>query len=61
MNFHQTFTAIVKPVAFRVFFTISAYYNFNINKIDIKTDFSYIHIDHLLFVKRPKKIEKNAT
>lgn len=41
VDFDQTFTAIVKSMAFKVFFAIAAFFNFEIDQIDIKTAFFY--------------------
>ena len=41
VDYDQTFTAVVKPIAFRALFAITAYYNLKIKQIDIKTAFLY--------------------
>ena len=41
VNYNQTFTAVIKPMAFRALFAIAAYYNFEIEQIDVKTAFLY--------------------
>lgn len=40
----------MKPMAFRVLFTIAAYYDFDINQIDVKAAFLYGIIDQLVNV-----------
>lgn len=45
VDFDQTFTAIGKPIAFRVFFAIAAFFDLDINQIDVKTAFFYSLID----------------
>ena len=42
IDYNQTFAIIVKPIAFRALFAITAYYNLKIKQIDIKTAFLYI-------------------
>ncbi len=37
-------------MAFRVFFAITAYYDLNIDQIDVKTSFLYGMIDQLVYV-----------
>lgn len=54
VDFDQTFAAVVKPMAFRVLFAIAAFYDLNINHINVKTAFLYRAIDQLLFVETPK-------
>ena len=41
VNYNQTFTAVVKPIAFKALFAITAYYNLKIKQMDIKTAFLY--------------------
>ena len=41
VNYNQTFTTVVKPIAFRALFAIAAYYNLKIKQINIKTAFLY--------------------
>ena len=57
VDFDQTFAAIVKPIAFRVLFAIAAYYDLDINQIDIKTAFFYRLIDQLIYVEIAKGTE----
>ena len=45
INYDQTFTVVVKPIAFRALFIITAYYNLKIKQMDIKTTFFYRLID----------------
>lgn len=35
------FAAIIKPIIFKVLFTIVTYYNLDINQIDVKMAFLY--------------------
>lgn len=44
------FAAVVKPMAFRVLFTIAAYYNLDIDQINVKTAFLYRIIDQLVYM-----------
>ncbi len=39
IDFDQTFAAVVKPMAFRVLFAIAAYYDLDIDQMDVKTAF----------------------
>ena len=45
VDYNQTFTVVVKPIAFKALFTITAYHDFEIKQIDIKTAFLYRPID----------------
>ena len=47
-------------MAFRVLFTIAAYYDHDINQMDVKTAFLYSLIDQLIYVKIPKGTETEA-
>lgn len=48
------FAAVVKPMTFRVLFVIAAFYDLDIDQMDVKTAFLYGEIDQLLFVEMPK-------
>lgn len=54
IDFDQTFAAIVKLMAFRVFFTIAAFFNLDIDPIDIKIAFLYGLINQLVYIEMPK-------
>ena len=41
INYDQTFAVVVKPIAFKALFAITAYYDLEIKQIDIKTAFLY--------------------
>ncbi len=60
IDFDQTFAAVVKPMAFRVLFAIAAYYDLNIDQMDVKTAFLYGMIDQLVYVQIPKGSENFA-
>ena len=60
VDFDQTFLAVVKPMAFRVFFVIAAFFNLDIDQIDVKTAFLYGLIDQLVYVGIPKGTETKA-
>lgn len=44
------FAVVIKPMAFKVLLAIAAYYNLNIDQIDVKTAFLYGMIDQLVYV-----------
>lgn len=60
VDFDQTFAAVVKPIAFRVLFAIAAFYNLDINQMDVKTAFLYGLIDQLIYVEIPKGTESES-
>lgn len=60
VDFDQTFAAVVKPMAFRVLFAITAYFDLDIDQMDVKTAFLYGLIDQLIYVKMPKGTEMKA-
>lgn len=51
---------MVKPMVFQVLFTIAAYYNLDIDQMDVKTAFLYGLIDQLIYVEIPKRSEIKA-
>lgn len=52
-DYDQIFAAEAKPMIFRIFFAFAAFYDLNIEQIDVKTNFFYRLIDQLIFVKLP--------
>lgn len=46
-------------MAFRVLFAIAAFYDLDIDQIDVKTAFFYGNIDQLLYVELPKGYYKD--
>ncbi len=57
IDFNQTFLAVVKPIAFRVLFAIAAFYDLDIDQMDVKTAFFYGLIDQLVYMQIPKGSE----
>lgn len=57
---NQTFAAVVKPLAFRVLFAIAAFYDLDIDQMDVKTAFLYGLIDQLIYVEMPRGTEIDA-
>lgn len=60
VDFNQTFAALVKPMAFRVLFAVAAFYDLDIDQMDVKTAFLYGLIDQLVYVEIPKGTETDA-
>ncbi len=54
IDFDQTFAAVVKSMAFKVLFAIAAYYDLDIDQMDVKTAFLYGLIDQLVYVQISK-------
>lgn len=48
---------MVKLVAFKVLFAIAAYYDLDIDQIDIKTAFLYSLINQLVYIQIPNRSE----
>lgn len=59
IDFNQTFAIVIKSMIFRVLFAMAAFYNLNINQIDIKTALLYRAMNQLLFVKIPMDYYNN--
>lgn len=60
VDFDQTFAAVVKPMAFRVLFAIAAFFDLDIDQMDVKRAFLYGLIDQLVYVEIPKGSESEA-
>ena len=56
----QTSDAVVKPMAFRVLFAVAAFFELDIDQMDVKTAFLYGLIDQLVYVDIPKGSESEA-
>lgn len=52
---------VIKLIAFKVLFTITAYFNLDIDQIDVKTLFLYEFIDQLIYMDIPKDFRSKAT
>ena len=61
VNFDQTFAAVVKPMAFRTLFAVVAFFNLDIEQMDVKTAFLYGLIYQLVYIDISKrsKMESN--
>ena len=57
IDIDQTFAVVVKLMAFRALFAIAAFYNLDIEQIDVKTAFLHGIIDQFLYVKVPRGYE----
>lgn len=57
IDFNQLFTAVIKLMAFKVIFTITIYYDLDINQIDIKTAFLYRLVNQLVYIQIQKSSE----
>lgn len=60
VDFDQTFAAVVKPMAFQVLFAIAAFFDLDIEQMDVKTAFLYGLIDQLVYVDIPRGSETEA-
>ncbi len=60
VDFDQTFAAVVKPMVFRVLFAVAAFFDLDIDQMDIKTAFLYGLINQLVYVDIPKGSETEA-
>lgn len=61
IDFDQIFVVIIQPIAFRVLFAIAAFFDLDINQINIKTVFLYKLIKQLVYIDISKgsEIETN--
>ena len=57
IDFAQIFVVVIKPMAFQVLFAIAAFYNLDIDQIDVKTALFYSCIDQLIYIKLLKNME----
>lgn len=60
MDSDQPFAAVIKPMAFQAFFAITAFYNLDIEQMDVKTASLHGIIDQLLYVEVPKGYEQQS-
>lgn len=58
IDYDQTFAAVVKPMAFRALFAIAAYYDLDIEQMDVITTFLNGIIKELIFIHLPEGYEK---
>lgn len=50
----------MKPIAFKILFVITAYYDLDINQINMKIAVFYDLINQLLYIQIPKGLESFA-
>lgn len=55
VNFDSTFVNMIKSMAFRVPFIIAIYFDFDIDKIDVKICFLYEQINQFIYIEMSKK------
>lgn len=58
IDYDQTYAAVVKPMAFRAFLAIAAYYDLDVEKVDVETAFLYGIIKERIYMKLPQGFEK---
>ena len=61
VDFDQIFTTVVKPMAFRILYAVTAYFDLDIDQIDIKTVFLYGLINQLVHINILKGSKSEAT
>lgn len=61
VDFDQTYASVVKPMAFRTLFALAAFFDLDIDQMDVKTAFLYSLIDQLIYMEIPKSKETKAT
>ena len=60
-DFDQTYPSVVKPMAFKTLFALAAFFDLDIDQMDVKTAFLYGLIDQLIYMEIPKGTETEAT
>lgn len=61
VDFDQTYASVVKPMAFRMLFAFAAFFDLNIDQMNVKTAFLYGLINQLIYIEIPKSTETEAT
>lgn len=61
IDFDQTYASVMKPMAFRSLFALAAFFDLDIDQIDVMTAFLYGLIDQFIYVETPKGTETEAT
>ena len=61
VDFDQTYASVVKPMAFRTLFALAAFFDLDIDQMDVKMAFLYGLIDQLIYIEIPKGTETEAT
>lgn len=50
VDFNQTFAAVVKSMAFKIFFEIAAFFDLHIDQINIQIAFFYKFINQFIYI-----------
>ena len=53
LDYDQTFASVVKPMSYKIIFSLAAIHNWEIEHMDIKTAFLYGKIDEKVYVEQP--------
>lgn len=61
VDFDQTYASVVKPMASRTLFALAAFFDLDIDQMDVKTSFLYGLIDQFVYMEVPKGTETEAT
>lgn len=56
-NFHQTFASVVKPMSYKILFSIAAAHDLEIEQLDVKTAFLNSPISEDVYVEQPHGFE----
>jgi hypothetical protein len=56
LNYYKTFILVVKPISYKLLFTITAVNDLKIKQMDIKTAFLYSDINTKIYIEQPKGI-----
>ena len=60
LNYDQSFASVVKPMSYKIIFSLAAIHNWEIERIDIKTAFLYGKIDEEeVYIKQPTGFTKD--
>ena len=53
IDYYQTFAAVVKPMFYKVLFTLAAQYNWEVEQIDVKTAFLHGKLQETVYMQQP--------
>ena len=58
IDYKETFASVIRAATFRVIFALAAYFDLEIEQLDVQTAFLYSDLEEIIFVEQPHDFEE---
>ena len=58
IDYTETFSGVVRAAAFRVIFALAAYFDLEIEQLDVQTAFLYSDLEEVIYAEQPHGFEE---